>query len=187
MQASHVNPCPCRASTEAVALRGSIPSLAPKAERGARSARRKQQWCRLSDCLPAPPGVPALRSRCTSAGTSASASASGTASASVRIRTSARTSASASISVSASASASVGPGGTDGPATQPQQDAATAEADAQKQAWQLLQDFTRLNARGLDQGMLDSPAKRERLRAATLVRLSGFNFMHSFAVSEETV
>lgn len=56
-------------------------------------------------------------------------------------------------------------------ASQPEQQAAEADAINQEQAWQLLQEFTRLNARGLDQSMLDSHAKRARLRAATLVRI----------------
>lgn len=38
------------------------------------------------------------------------------------------------------------------------------------QAWALLEDLTRREARGLAQPLLDSPAKRERLREALLVR-----------------
>lgn len=50
-----------------------------------------------------------------------------------------------------------------------QSELSTADALTQEEAWQLLLDFTRLNARGLDQSMLDSPAKRARLRQASLV------------------
>lgn len=52
----------------------------------------------------------------------------------------------------------------------PQSELSTADALTQKEAWQLLLDFTRLNARGLDQSMLDSPSKRAKLRQASLVR-----------------
>ena len=41
---------------------------------------------------------------------------------------------------------------------------------APEQAWQLLQDFTAKEARGLAQPLLDSSEKRRRLRDALLVR-----------------
>ena len=69
----------------------------------------------------------------------------------------------------ASACAGSSGGPADRAASRPQQGTAAGDAVSQGDAWQLLQEFTRLNARGMDQGMLDSAAKRQRLRAATLV------------------
>lgn len=60
-------------------------------------------------------------------------------------------------------------------APQFKQSTATADALTQEQSWQLLEDFTRLNVRGLDQSMLDSPLKRARLRQASLVRLLNYH------------
>lgn len=83
------------------------------------------------------------------------------------------------------ASASTNGSPSAGAATQPPQPTAAADAVNQEQAWQLLQEFTRLNARGLDQGMLDSAAKRERLRTATLVRAETHSLKDLYGITFE--
>ena len=45
---------------------------------------------------------------------------------------------------------------------------------AVEEAWRLLRELTRLDMRGRAQPLLDSPAKRRRLRDAVLVRAFSF-------------